>query len=70
MSKIHRLVRLADKANRYLRRHLPDGAQVSIILVDGTDVLHAFSDEMCPVCEASKLHVLARQIERRVAESN
>lgn len=65
-----RLMRLADKAARYLRRHLSDDAQVTIILVEHGHAVHAIAEDQCPGCEAKKLRVLAGNIERGIAESN
>lgn len=63
-----RLGRLAARVIKQLHGRLPDGAEVTVIVRAGPDVVHAGSG--CLGCEPTKLRLVAAEIERQLLESN
>ena len=63
-----RLARLAMRTLKHLHARLPDGAEVTVIIRDGKNAVHAGSG--CIGCEPEKLRAVAAKIDREITESN
>lgn len=67
-SSAKRIRRLSEKAADFIREHVREDVDVTIIVQTDAQTHHLF--HACACCEAKKLKAMARQIEKEIAESN